>query len=282
MTRPRALVAAALAAALSASLYVASVGTAPGRAIDDAGLLQHDESDALPSVQDATESIVLTIDRGSLAIFGIALVLVAVARGRPRTAVAAFVLIAGANLTTQGLKRLLGHVDPYGGDAQRIWEGSFPSGHATVAMSLALALVLVVPRPWRAVAGLIGIGYAIAVGVGNLALGWHYPSDVAGGYLVATAWAALAIAVARPEPEQAVPGGTERRRTLWLLGGAAGLLAGLLAIVVLATGPELLAYGRLRTTFVAAALLIAALAAVLIAAAAAAFSRPPTGGRVQH
>lgn len=276
MTRSGALVAAALSAALCALAYALSVGTSTGRTIDDAGLLKHDETHALPRVHDATETIVQTIDRGSLAILGIALVLVAVARSRPRTAIAALILIAGANLTTQALKRLLGEVDPLGGDALRLFEGSFPSGHATVAMSLALALLLVVPRPWRLAAGLAGIVYAVAIGVGMLALGWHYPSDVAGAYLVATAWAALAVAIVRPEAEPTVPGGRDRRRTLWLLGGAGALLAGLLAIVAVASAPELLVYGRLRTTFVAGGLLIATLATVLVASAAVALFRSPT------
>lgn len=276
MTRSGALVAAALSAALCALAYVLAVGTSAGRAIDDAGLLKHDEALALPRVHDATETIVHTIDRGSLAILGIALVAVAMARGRTRTALAALISIAGANLTTQALKRILGSTDPLGGDALRVFEGSFPSGHATVAMSLALALLLVVPRPWRLAAALAGIGYTAAIGVGMLALGWHFPSDVVGGYLVATAWAALAVAVARPEREPPVPGGRERRRTLWLLGGAGALLAGLFAVVAVATAPELLVYGRLRTTFVAGGLLIAALATVLVASAAVALSRSPT------
>ena len=68
-------------------------------------------------------------------------------------------------------------------------------GHSTVAMALAVALVLVVSensRPWAALGGLI---YATAVGAGTVTAGWHRPSDVIGAYLVVTMWTGVTVAV---------------------------------------------------------------------------------------
>jgi len=67
---------------------------------------------------------------------------------------------------------------------------SFPSGHATVAMSLALALVLVVPARLRLPVGAVGLAYAIVVGGAAVTSAWHRASDVLGADLVALAWAA--------------------------------------------------------------------------------------------
>ena len=78
-----------------------------------------------------------------------------------------------------------------------LWEGvpfhgdySFPSGHATYSLALTLALVLLTwespKRPW-----IVGFGVAFVglIGLSRLYLGVHYPSDIVGGWLLATAWA---------------------------------------------------------------------------------------------
>ena len=87
---------------------------------------------------------------------------------------------------------------------------TYPSGHATVGTSLALALLLLSPsrwRPWLAVAaGGLSATFATAV----LFAGWHRPSDALG----ALAWSALCMSVAaafavrlrgRPQPAAAHP-----------------------------------------------------------------------------
>ena len=73
-------------------------------------------------------------------------------------------------------------------------------------MSLALAGVLVAPRRARWAAAVIGSGLALAVGASVVAVGWHYPSDVIAGYLLATGWA-LTIAAALYEAERRYPAG---------------------------------------------------------------------------
>ena len=63
---------------------------------------------------------------------------VGLARGRRREALAALVVVAGANLTTQMLKVLFSHprVRAALGDAHLAWDG-FPSGHVTAAWGFA-------------------------------------------------------------------------------------------------------------------------------------------------
>jgi membrane-associated phospholipid phosphatase len=117
---------------------------------------------------------------------------------RPRETVAALVVVAGANLTTQVLKHLLQHsrFDINYGLFQPLSE-AFPSGHTTAAASLAAALVLVAPPRLRSLAVAIAVTFTAAVGVSVVVVQWHYPSDVLGGLLVVASWTFAAIAALR-------------------------------------------------------------------------------------
>ncbi|WP_309223291.1 phosphatase PAP2 family protein [Micromonospora sp. CP22] len=151
---------------------------------------------------------------------------IALIRGRVALAVAATLLIAGANVTTQLLKYGLGRPD-YGIDLERAYVGnSLPSGHTTVAGSVAVALVLVLPPKARAVAAVIGAGYAAAAGVATLSAGWHRPSDAVAAFLVVGIWAALAgllLLITQRERAEVAPGDAHRLTALLL--GVVGLLA---------------------------------------------------------
>lgn len=66
---------------------------------------------------------------------------------------------------------------------------SFPSGHAMISCSLALAAIIIAwPTRWRRRAIIAGVIYLVLVGVSRLYLGVHYPSDVLGGWLLSIAW----------------------------------------------------------------------------------------------
>lgn len=69
---------------------------------------------------------------------------------------------------------------------------SFPSGHASSAAILCGALlVLAWPHlrtPGRYAAAALAVAVPLASGWSRLALGGHYPSDLAAGYLLGTAW----------------------------------------------------------------------------------------------
>lgn len=116
--------------------------------------------------------------------------------GRRRQAVAAIVVVTGANLTTQLLKATLEHAryKAFEHGIEVPWPNSFPSGHTTAAASIAVALLLVAPAAHRLFA--VGVGAAItaAVGFSVVVLGWHYPSDVLGGLLVVGTWGFAAVA----------------------------------------------------------------------------------------
>ncbi|MBS1679572.1 MAG: phosphatase PAP2 family protein [Actinobacteria bacterium] len=135
--------------------------------------------------------------------------------GRRREVLAAIVVVAGANLTTQLLKTTLEHAR-YKAIEHGIelpWPNSFPSGHTTAAASIAVALLLVAPAAHRLVAAVVGLGVTAAVGFSVVILGWHYPSDVLGGLLVVGAWgfAALAWLRLRAGRDRAPGTGEERR-----------------------------------------------------------------------
>ena len=124
--------------------------------------------------------------------------LVALRRGRLRLAVAALVLVAGANLTTQVLKVVLEHqrYQPILGYRQ-VGPAGFPSGHATAALAMACAFALAVPRAWRPAAVSLGVLVTLAIGLSRVILHFHYPSDVLGGWLVAAGWCFAVVAALR-------------------------------------------------------------------------------------
>src|SRR3954470_52147 len=173
--------------------------------------------------------------------FGAILVVVALARRRPRTALVVPVVLVGAEVTAQVLKPLLATPRSSEWLESNIVAASWPSGHATAALALALCAVLVAPARLRPLVGLLGAGFAAAVAYAILVLAWHFPSDVLGGFLVAAMWSLLAVAAllaweARTPRTDRRP----RRVPLWpaeLAGaGAAGLV-----LALLATHPETVA-----------------------------------------
>jgi membrane-associated phospholipid phosphatase len=149
-----------------------------------------------PRVDDPANFVLHLLDPLQFVLWGIALVAIAIARERPRVALAVVAVMALAPLTAETLKPLLAHPHLSVGGVY-IGAASWPSGHSTAAMSLALSAVLVVPTRLRPIVAGIGLAFALAVGCALLILAWHMPSDVLGGYLVATLWAALAVAAVR-------------------------------------------------------------------------------------
>lgn len=72
--------------------------------------------------------------------------------------------------------------------AARSHDPSFPSDHASAAFGIAFAVLLL-----DTVAGLLFLGAAIAIAVGRVVVGVHYPGDVAAGALVGLAAALLVV-----------------------------------------------------------------------------------------
>ena len=65
---------------------------------------------------------------------------------------------------------------------------SFPSGHTMSATGLAVSLVVVLwPTRWRVPALVVGVVWAVGVGVSRVYLGYHFPSDVVAGWALSLA-----------------------------------------------------------------------------------------------
>jgi membrane-associated phospholipid phosphatase len=223
------------------------------------------------------------------------LVAVALRRGLRWRALAVALVAGLAPLTTELLKPLVAHAhSPLSG-----WDiapASWPSGHATAAMALALCALLVAPRRLRGLVAAVGGLFTVAVAYSLLVLAWHMPSDVVGGFLVAALWVSLAVAGLRllegPRPGERSEPARDRRargpgRTRWAPGAQrrpvvyypAGRLAGLtgagLALVLgmlAVLGAEQLAELDHRALLLAGAG-IAALAGTIFAALTAALER---------
>jgi PAP2 superfamily protein len=159
--------------------------------------------------------------------------------------------MVGSGVTTQVLKMVIEqprYAEVLG--SNQISDGAWPSGHATASMAIALCAILVAPAGLRPLAALAGGAFAVAVGYAILALGWHFPSDVMGGYLVAAAWALVAVAgleavgarrsVASPPVGRIVAAGVAGG-TAWL--GAAALARPAAALDFAADHPSALAGG---------------------------------------
>jgi membrane-associated phospholipid phosphatase len=188
----------ALVLALLASL--AYGGGAPGRL--DARALHHLAGQREAASGDLARLVVHLGDPLVQLLLLAGASLLALRLRRPDRALAAVVLVAGANLTTQVLKAALAHprTQPILGYYQ-VGEAAFPSGHTTAMAAMAYAYVLVVPRSWRALVATVGVAATTAVGLAVVVLNKHYPSDVLGGLLVASAWFFATVAVLRARAE---------------------------------------------------------------------------------
>ncbi len=97
-------------------------------------------------------------------ILGLALTVAALVFRGPRVAAAVAVLLLGATFSTELLKPLAS--DPHHGasvGSYTVPAASWPSGHSTAAMGLALSAVIAAPRPLRAPAAGAGAAFAAAV-----------------------------------------------------------------------------------------------------------------------
>lgn len=210
--------------------------------------------------------------------FAVSLIALALVRGRPRTALAILVVCVGANITTQELKPALATFRLTGDSTIFINAGSWPSGHATASLALALCAVMAVPGRWRPVTAAAGAVFSIAVVFSLLAQGWHFPSDVVAGYLMAAGWTALAVAgvsaVDARWPRRARPSAP----IAWQAAVRPAVLAALAALgaagLLLLTRPGAVsAYAHAHIAFMVGAALIAALGLALAAGLAVTLRR---------
>ncbi|MBA2347991.1 MAG: phosphatase PAP2 family protein [Solirubrobacterales bacterium] len=224
-----------------------------------------------PRVTPLLDGFAHLADPRPYALIGLLLIGVALVRRRYRIAAVVLGLIVVTGSTTQTLKPLLAapRYDEWLGTGQ-IAAASWPSGHATAAMTLALCAVLVAPARARPTVATLGAIFAISVSYSILALGWHFPSDVFGGFLVAMTWTLAAVAglvwleQKRPSKVREQPllrGGRAEALGPIALGSAG---AAVVTVVALARPQEVARYAAEHASFVVGAGGIAALAVVLV------------------
>ncbi|WP_405106582.1 phosphatase PAP2 family protein [Micromonospora sp. NBC_01405] len=195
------------------------------------------------TIASPVDRILNTMSALSLLVATAVIGFIALIRRRVALAITATLLIAGANVTTQLLKHFLVRPE-YGIDPERAVAGnSLPSGHTAVAASVALALILVLPRNVRVLGAFVGVGYAAVAGVATLSAGWHRPSDAMAAFLVVGAWAALAglmLLVTQREQAQVEPADAHRVAAIVLgLAGALAVVSSALALSWLVDLPRL-------------------------------------------
>jgi membrane-associated phospholipid phosphatase len=175
------------------AVYLVAVWTAPGQRFEDAVLRAADavggtteETGALNTLDAVTVPSVVAVV--------LLVLLVGVLRRRFFLGFLSVGMIAASIATTEVIQRfaqrpvLLAH-------GYRREDQSFPSGHATVAMALMCALVMMAPYRFRGTAVFLTSLWAAGVGVATVTASWHRPSDTIGADLIVVGYACAAIAV---------------------------------------------------------------------------------------
>ena len=237
----------------------------PGAHVRDAAMLHGFAGLDRPRIHGLVVALASLADPAPYLVVGLALIVVAVRRRRPwrAGAVAALLVVTGAS--TQVIKHVLvrPRFEAWLG-AHQVGAASWPSGHSTAAMTLALCAVLVAPAALRPLVAVVGGAFAAGVGYAVLVLAWHVPSDVLGGFLMAGTWTALAVAALRVvEPERAAAPRRGIDPGLGLGVAAAAVLAGVVVAIVPRDVAAL--YASERPTLVVGALVLAAVAGALSA-----------------
>ena len=136
-------------------------------------------------------------------------------RGRERLALRLGIVFIVVNVIELAGKALITRPALYahqGGLAIHVspFDSSFPSGHMARAVLLAACLAICLPRAWA-----LAVTWVIAVAVLLVVGGWHTPSDVAGGFLLAASGCLLLFTGPRlrskPVSEGAVRSGSKSR-----------------------------------------------------------------------
>ncbi len=188
---------AGLAAAMLILGVIAKAG--PVARLDlrvDQHIAAHDRTAGLTTLAKAVTETATPEIVGLALLIGLPLVLL-LARRR-LDAVKVFCMFAGAfALAEVGKKLIAEHRPPVSLQAMAADSGaSYPSGHATTAAVLAVALVVIAVAGWRYAAIVLGVLYAVAVAASRVYLADHYPLDVLGGMLCALAAAFVVTGLA--------------------------------------------------------------------------------------
>lgn len=126
------------------------------------------------------------------------------------------VAMAGSVTLNESLKLIFRRPRPQLAWAQVQAEYSFPSGHAMNSLVLYVGLALIAWGLWGRRAGMIAVLLAVLlalfIGISRIYLGFHYFTDVAGGFLAGAVWVCIVTVgfragpLRRPRPGSHAPG----------------------------------------------------------------------------
>ena len=218
--------------------YWAAVRTASGQRWENAALAGRAGAspEALQTAQDRLDQLTVTMLAASIG----ALVVIGLVRRRPLLGLAAAGVVVGSLVLAEVLKRVVltrpALVDAPGDIAHN----SFPSGHTTIAVSLMVAAVLVVPYALRPLTALVVAAWGVGVSGYTVTAGWHRVSDTIGADLLVlgVACAAALVLGLLGHSTEAVP--TDRARAV--LRSLLVAPIALIAVVGLGVGVVLGAY----------------------------------------
>lgn len=250
-------------------VYLALVCTPVGQQLGDDILADRLRLDRRLRV--STQTALMLLTARSLLVLALAVAVVALVRRRWRLALGVVVVVLGTAVMAEVLKAILPRPD-FGIDPPAESANSLPSGHASIAMALALAIVMVVPVAWRPRAAVLGGAGAAFVSVGTIVAGWHRPSDVLSADLLAVAAAAVVCVVlvawrggaerGEAMPGEAGPGPGHRRWPVLAVAVVLPLVAAPVLVSVVPGGPDVWRAG----VDVAVGVAAAAVAAVTVVA----------------
>ena len=251
-----------------ALVYWFTVRTVPGRILDDTALRGADlgSTRASANVESVLDVITVTSMAAAVALVSV----IALLRMRRSLGVAAVGLLVVTSVVSRILKSyLIPRPDLGLSEATPATLNSLPSGHATAAFSIGVALLFVVPAALRRATAAAALAFSCAVAIATMSAGWHRAGDSLASFLLVTGCAAfIAVLVLMADGEadeqaDAVATTPRTRVGCWgvlLLGGAL-LVVGVL-VLLLAASPTVRgsALGP-PVAFVAASLLIIVVAA---------------------
>jgi membrane-associated phospholipid phosphatase len=264
---PRSTLAAAMALTFGAAcVWFVAFRTATGTRLD-ATIMTGFLDVRSPRVDRLADAAAHLADPTPFALATVAMIVVALLRRRPWLAGMAGAVLIGANVTTQALKVLTAEPRLASAAASGYVDAaSWPSGHATAAMTMTLCAAVVTPPRCRALVLAVGGTCTIAVAYSVLVLGWHLPSDVLGGFCVAGVWTLLGISAATTLERRRVQV-RPRRRSPVLAPAVAAAVVGAAGLAWALSRPDgALTYAAANTTFVVGAAAIGSAVLAIVAA----------------
>lgn len=192
------LVAAAVCAVAFVALYVWMVRTEAGQWLDIRLFSKAQTSDELvvAAAGVARRGLPMILAAAYVVVAGVALL-----RGRLRLVVVTAMLVVLSAGLARGLRDVV--LDrPYLGDHGYL-ENTFPAGHVTVTVALAVAITMLAPAHRRGLARMLVVLVVLVTVVASMAsvIGHaHRPSDVLGAVLLVGAVSSAARAALRPPP----------------------------------------------------------------------------------